>query len=71
MNAREQKETRMTLFKELMVLSEQYKHKNNMNEAMKGRIIFIFAGLVLVLSFAACNKDNETTEASTLTKTLL
>lgn len=38
---------------------------------MKGIIIFIFAGLVLVLSFAACNKDNETPEASILTKTVL
>lgn len=38
MNAWEQK---MTLLKELMVLSEQYKHKNNMNEAMKGIIFYI------------------------------
>ena len=42
-----------------------------MNEAMKGIIIFIFAGLVLVLSFAACNKDIETTEAIALTKMVL
>lgn len=40
-----------------------------MNEAMKGIIIFIFAGLVL--SFAACNKDIETTEAIALTKMVL
>ena len=42
-----------------------------MNEVMKGIIIFIFAGLVLVLSFAACNKDNDTTETSALIKTAL
>ena len=42
-----------------------------MNEAMKGIIIFIFAGLVLVLSFAACNKDNETTETIALTQMVL
>ena len=40
-----------------------------MNEVMKGIIIFIFAGLLL--SFAACNKDNDTTETSALIKTAL
>lgn len=43
--------------------------KTNMNEVMKGIIIFIFAGLLL--SFAACNKDNDTTETSALIKTAL
>ena len=42
-----------------------------MNEVMKGIIIFIFAGLVLVLSFTAYNKNNETTEASALAQTAL
>ena len=42
-----------------------------MNETMKGIIIFIFAGLVLVLYFAACNKDYDTTETSALIKTVL
>lgn len=41
MNAWEQKNARMTLLKELMVLSEQYKHENNMNGAMKGIIFYI------------------------------
>ncbi|EFC73798.1 hypothetical protein HMPREF0660_00841 [Prevotella melaninogenica D18] len=42
-----------------------------MNEAIKGIRNFIFAGLVLVLSFAAYNKDIETTEAIALTKMVL
>ena len=42
-----------------------------MNEAIKGIKNFIFVGLVLVLSFAACNKDIETTEAIALTKMVL
>ena len=42
-----------------------------MNEAIKGIKNFIFVGLVLVLSFADCNKDNETTEAIALTQMML
>lgn len=42
-----------------------------MNEAIKGIKNFIFVGLVLVLSFVACNKDNETTEAIALTQMVL
>lgn len=38
---------------------------------MNGIIFFIFAGQVLVLYFAACNKDNDTTEARALIKTVL
>ena len=42
-----------------------------MDEVMEEIIIFIFAGLVLVLSLAACNKDNEATETIALTQMVL
>jgi len=42
-----------------------------MNEAIKGIKNFIFVGLVLVMSYAACNKDNETTGAIALTQIVL